>query len=271
MSEGTMNNTLLFDFLQPLEVVRQGPDGPCQFTSRCCSLIYTISGSGSARLEGRHIDLSEGELLLLPPGWYRMEGGAGLMRAAFSISCVSFRQVAPQLFFRPVLLEAGVREHVYAILSSAEEAEPFAVDQIALELHYLLLTLTRSLIVAPPSVAAIDHQEAEALERIISYIQEHLSEEISFQDLIDCSACSSRQVYALFKKRFQTTPIKYLSDYRIETAKHLLLTLPMTITEIATACGFQTVHYFSHAFKLSTGMSPNVFRRQLDVSKDAGH
>lgn len=266
-----MNNTLLFDFLQPLEVVRQGPDAPCQFTSRCCSLVYILSGSGNALLEGRHIGLSEGELLLLPPGWCRVEGGAGLMRAAFSVSCVSFRQVAPQLFFRPVFPGADVRGHVHAILSSAEEAEPFAADQIALELHYLLLTLARSLVADPPGAAAIDRQEAEALERIISYIQEHLSEEISFQNLIDCSARSSRQVYALFKKRFQTTPIKYLSDYRIETAKHLLLTTPMTITEIATACGFQTVHYFSHAFKLSTGLSPNAFRRQLDAPKGTGH
>lgn len=260
-----MNNTLLFDFLQPLEAVQQETDESCQFTSRCCTLVYILSGGGSARLEGRRIDVSEGALLLLPSGWCRVEGGVRFIRVAFSASSVSFRRLAPRLFFRPAFLGADVRRHMCSILASAAETEPFASDQIALELHYLLLTLAKVLVTAPPSAVSIGRQEAEALERMISYIQEHLSEEISFQNLAACSGCSSRQVYALFRKRFQTTPIKYLSDYRIETAKHLLLTSPMTITEIATACGFQTVHYFSHAFKLSTGLSPNAFRRQLDA------
>lgn len=260
-----MNSTLLFDFIQPLEVVRRELDGPCQLNSRCYTLLYLLNGSAAVQSEGTRLTLSEGELLLLPSCRCQIEGVGRLVQMAFSTSSISFRQMATRLFFRPALPGDDVQSCVQSILSSLAGAEPFATDQVALELHCLLLALARALIAAPPDAASIDSQEAEALERITSYIREHLSEEIEFQDLTACSGCPSKQVYALFRKHFHTTPIRYLSDCRIEAAKQLLMTSPMSITQIATACGFQTVHYFSRVFKTSTGLSPNAFRRQPDA------
>lgn len=53
----------------------------------------------------------------------------------------------------------------------------------------------------------------------------------------------------------------YLIAERIRQAKLLLLTTAMKNYEIAEAVGFGDINYFSHRFKLETGMTPKQFRQ----------
>ena len=57
--------------------------------------------------------------------------------------------------------------------------------------------------------------------------------------------------------------MKYLSYLRIEKAKKLLLTSDMTVCEIADACGFGSVYYFSSAFKKKTGLAALAYRKEM--------
>lgn len=53
----------------------------------------------------------------------------------------------------------------------------------------------------------------------------------------------------------------YLIAERIRQAKLLLLTTSMKNYEIAESVGFRDINYFSHRFKLETGLTPKQFRQ----------
>ena len=56
--------------------------------------------------------------------------------------------------------------------------------------------------------------------------------------------------------------MKYLSNIRIETAKHMLLSDNYSVSEIAESVGFSSVYSFSRSFKKTTGISPTDFLKE---------
>ena len=63
----------------------------------------------------------------------------------------------------------------------------------------------------------------------------------------------------LYKEKFGCSPKQDLLSARIQLAAHMLNYTDSSITEIATACGFQSIQYFSKYFKAATGMTPKVY------------
>ena len=66
-----------------------------------------------------------------------------------------------------------------------------------------------------------------------------------------------------FKLETQTTPQSYLTDLRINHAKHLLVMHTCeSIENISEKCGFKDSFYFSSCFKKHVGLSPLQYRKQ---------
>ena len=76
------------------------------------------------------------------------------------------------------------------------------------------------------------------------------------------AAVNISEVYLrrLFAEKLGVTPHAYLESLRMEKAKALLRRGDGTVEEIAAACGYAGVYYFSAAFKKHTGLPPTVFR-----------
>ena len=74
--------------------------------------------------------------------------------------------------------------------------------------------------------------------------------------------------YAWFRKAFKTytgiAPNQYLLQLKIEKAKMLLLDHSKTIKEIAFGLNFESAFYFSKLFKEKIGVSPELYRKNLD-------
>lgn len=67
----------------------------------------------------------------------------------------------------------------------------------------------------------------------------------------------------LFKKRIGSSPMKYLTELRIEKAKELIATNSMSLSNIAQMTGFNDPLYFSRVFKKTTGIPPKEFQQSL--------
>jgi AraC-like DNA-binding protein len=65
-----------------------------------------------------------------------------------------------------------------------------------------------------------------------------------------------------FKKAFGITIMQYVQQRRMALAEQMLLGSNASINEIAVACGFADVEYFSRTFKNIHGISPNRWRRE---------
>jgi two-component system response regulator YesN len=53
-----------------------------------------------------------------------------------------------------------------------------------------------------------------------------------------------------------------LEEYRINTAKRLLLTTQLPLGTVSEQCGFHTQQYLTVVFKAKVGCTPAQFRRQ---------
>jgi len=70
--------------------------------------------------------------------------------------------------------------------------------------------------------------------------------------------------YTSFRHRFKQqtgmSPSQFQSSIRINRSKDLLASTDLSISEVAVACGFETVYYFSRSFSQKTGLTPSAFR-----------
>lgn len=71
---------------------------------------------------------------------------------------------------------------------------------------------------------------------------------------------------SVFSGRFRAlsgkTPVRYLTEWRMNEARDLLLHSDQSIAQIAEACGYQSEVAFRKAFRSVTGQTPGVVRRQ---------
>ncbi|MBN1942011.1 MAG: AraC family transcriptional regulator [Phycisphaerae bacterium] len=98
-----------------------------------------------------------------------------------------------------------------------------------------------------------------AMEDAMQLIRDEFQKPLSLDDLAEAVHLSPSHFGSLFRQYYQSSPMQFLRNYRIEQVKHLLLTTDRTLTQIAAECGFSSVHALSRAFKEVSGMSPSDF------------
>ncbi|MBE6645269.1 MAG: helix-turn-helix domain-containing protein [Ruminococcaceae bacterium] len=98
--------------------------------------------------------------------------------------------------------------------------------------------------------------------QVIDYIEKHLSESITLDDLASLAHFEKSYLTVRFKEIWGISPMKYVNWMRVERAKVLLATTDMSITDISREVGFGSIHYFSRYFKEKENMTPNEYRTE---------
>lgn len=95
------------------------------------------------------------------------------------------------------------------------------------------------------------------------YIKKNLNHKITLADLSWNLHFSTVTLTEHFKREFGITITEYIMKKRMKKAAQMLVgdgILP--IKDIAEACGFADIEYFSRTFKQYHGMSPSTYRKQ---------
>lgn len=100
---------------------------------------------------------------------------------------------------------------------------------------------------------------ARAIEIMRGALEEPVSPMLIAQDL----GISVRQLERLFGRYFNTSPGRYYMELRLDRARHLLLQTEMSVSEIAVACGFQSLGHFTRLYRRSFGISPSGQRGRI--------
>lgn len=98
---------------------------------------------------------------------------------------------------------------------------------------------------------------------ILRYMQEHMAEEISLQVLADEFHLSAQYISQMFKSVIGVNYLTYLTNIRVENAKKLLISTPLSIAEIAERSGYADYRVFTKAFKKAEGVTPSQYRRNF--------
>ena len=81
-------------------------------------------------------------------------------------------------------------------------------------------------------------------------------------DLIRGISYSYSYIQKQFRHYMGTTIVAYWSGIKLSHAKELLANSKVTVLEISTRLGYETVSHFNHLFKKHYGFSPSAYRKQ---------
>lgn len=109
---------------------------------------------------------------------------------------------------------------------------------------------------------AAGSQAAEIAEQTEAYLRNHYAEEVTNTSLAEALHFHYNYLARCMKRVYGLTPMEYLTDYRLEQAKLLLLKTEIPVGGIAERTGFESTAYFSRRFSSKVGISPLRFRKR---------
>ncbi len=100
------------------------------------------------------------------------------------------------------------------------------------------------------------------IQKVIEYIDFHLSEEILIDELSRTANVSASHLSKVFKKETGKTITEYIAGKRCEKAAGFLRDTDNEIQEISSYVGYSDNNYFVKVFKKVYGMTPSGYRKR---------
>ena len=97
------------------------------------------------------------------------------------------------------------------------------------------------------------------VNNVQKYINSHVEEHLSLNDVAAVFGLSPNYLSSLFKKTCNVGFSEYITQRKIARAKSLLLESDLKVYEVADRLGFESAFYFSKVFKKVEGVSPRDF------------
>lgn len=105
----------------------------------------------------------------------------------------------------------------------------------------------------------------DSIDTVVQHINTNYASDITLEALADIACVSKTHLAHLFRTRLGTSPLRFLHQVRVDTAKRLLGTSIIPVHEVAAQVGFADPLYFSRAFKRATGLSPKAYRANCAI------
>ncbi len=103
-------------------------------------------------------------------------------------------------------------------------------------------------------------KHTDIIYKIITYIKENYSQDISLDDLSDHVYMSKSYISKIFREEMQCSITDYINKIRIMKSKSFLMDRSLSIDDIAAMTGFTDKSYFTKVFKKIIGISPGKYR-----------
>lgn len=171
-------------------------------------------------------------------------------------------QVDPNVLYvedGPIITSAGTAAGIDACLHVVREE--FGADVAS--------RFARRMVVAPHrdggQAQFIDRPvpscDADTLTPLLTWMLEHLDQELSVESLANRASLSSRTFARRFRAETGTTPHQWLVGQRVLAAERLLETGDAPVEEIAQRTGFGNAATLRHHFSRARGTTPQQYRR----------
>jgi YesN/AraC family two-component response regulator len=142
--------------------------------------------------------------------------------------------------------------------------KPFRREQLLSSITVALTTHAANK-TKPEQVNQIQQQKISASYRLrstITYIQEHLHQNINLEVLSGAIGMNPSYFCRFFQQEIGYSPYQYIIQQRIEKAKILLRQQDLPISDIALQCGFANHSHLDRHFHKLVGMTPKAYRNE---------
>jgi AraC family transcriptional regulator len=184
-----------------------------------------------------------------------------ILRQAYEEMCGgdgSAIEIVPRFAIPDPLLE----QLALAIIAALEEGSAEDTLYIDTMAHMMAVHLTRrhSTRMAAERPQAGDGLTRRRLKRLLAYIEEHLSDDLTLKRMAVETELSPFYLARVFKSEVGKPPHQYVLDRRIARARTLLRDTTIPIADVALATGFSSQSHMSTCFRRLVGVSPASYR-----------
>jgi AraC-like DNA-binding protein len=229
-------------------------------------IFYCVDGHGWYELDGQRHEIGPNEFFILPQNvehaygadqehpwsiyWIHF-GGEGL--PAFNDT------LAVQKHFKPFLVKNNAQTiaiftKIYQALQLGYSIDNLLFANMCLT-HFLTLFIYNS-----RHYGTVESDTPDCVDGAILYMQQHIDENISLNELSKHYNYSVSRFSNLFRQKTGYAPIDYFLQMKMQKACQELDFTAHSIKYIAFSMGFDDPYYFSKRFKTIIGVSPKKYR-----------
>lgn len=116
-----------------------------------------------------------------------------------------------------------------------------------------------------PSDSQLSKDDKEFINRLINVIHAQMAkDDVDMEHIAAALSLSRKQLRTRVMAITGLNPVAYVLQVRLNYARRMISTQDISLTAIASKCGFQNLSHFSKAFKQQFGVSPIQFRKNMD-------
>jgi len=234
-------------------------------------LFYCVDGHGWYKIGDKRYEVGPNEFFILPQHIEHAYGSTE--EHPWSIYWMHFGgSLLPNFNMMPV-----VQQHFKprAVRNSSDMAAMFSRIYQTLELGYSIDNLLFANMCLSHFITLFIYNEkhfmapasanTDCIDSAILFMQEHINENITLNELSHRYNYSPSRFSSLFKQKTGYAPIDYFIQMKMQKASQHLGITDKSIKDIALSMGFDDPYYFSKRFTKVMGLSPSKYR---SVTKD---
>ena len=107
-------------------------------------------------------------------------------------------------------------------------------------------------------------QKDQRMKQMLNWIHQHYMDKVLLEHIANAGQLSRSECCRYFKSILKTTPLKYVTHYRIQKSLSLFKQTDARVTDIAYQVGFNSTSYFIDNFKKAMKMTPLTYKKILE-------
>ena len=226
-------------------------------------LFYLINGESERMVEGRKFLLASDSFLLIPSNsFHKWKYPCGKMCHHLSLHFLpeilnnTEQEYFGDIFAEPLSFLNGAKYNLNFYLQSIIECKDMDESMQKPAVKYRVLSLLTQLKFLKTRHASKPVIMDERIQKMLAWFSEHISEDISLDEIAKKFAVSKNHLNAHFHRIVGTSIIKYVTVKRLEFARQKVLD-GMRMGEAASTAGFKNYPTFFRAYKSHYGCSPS--------------
>lgn len=229
-------------------------------------ISYVVAGQAEYTINGKKYTVVPGDLLCIPVGSRRSAVCNADLVELYSINGVVRNLKGEDVVLPlPLISKIGIHKDIISIyndLNIVWRLRDPGYKLKARALHLMILQRYFQMIIYQKDTSTMDKR----IKTVLRYMATHYMEALTVQKMAELVNLSDMYFGSLFKQETGLTFRQYLTSIRMNRAEDMLYSGEYKISEIADACGFSDVFYFSRIFKENRGFAPsNAIRARKSI------
>lgn len=225
--------------------------------------ILQFSGSGSVICDRMSYEVKEGDIAVISSNMLHAVPACGDTTHDCLIVDSTFLAKnninIAELNFERIIRDdtvAKLFQNVMDEVVRAYKGDEYSAAAVKAAILTLVVRLCRNYSVAE----ATEYGRNDAIKRALGYIKAHYSEPLTV-DMVASKVNISKYYFCReFHRETGFTVVRYINNLRCREAEKLLRTGKHTVSEVARACGFENLSYFTRTYKAIIGVTPSQTR-----------